>query len=399
MDSSLGARRLRRVSLPTVRTLRVLYLLAGASAGALSLAFGQSQNFHVFADAARALVRSEDLYALRSADYFKYSPTFALLFLPFAWMPAWLGATLWSLVNFAFAFAGIDRVIQDDRQKRLVLSVALAGILLVTDGDQSNLLVAGAMLLALDAFERGRARAGACLVVGAGFIKIFPFAAAAFAVFDRQRWRTVLYLLAFAIGLGAVPLLVCGPRTLLAQYASWGRLVARDHDNHGWSVMSVLQDTLHVWWPSAYVQGAAAVVQTVPLALGARFGTDAYWRRTFACTLFAFFVLFNHRTEYTTFVLAAMASAIWWGISPVSWTRTALVAFVLLAPGPFFAWPDPSVSGPLSFVAAHRMFHPLRVLPLFVAWAWMIGELVQRLATRRDSRSSLESGISDVHAR
>jgi hypothetical protein len=45
------------------------------------------------------------------------------------------------------------------------------------------------------------------------------------------------------------------------------------------------------------------------------------------------------------------------------------------------------------------MFHPLRVLPLFVAWAWMIGELVQRLATRRDSRSSLESGISDVHAR
>jgi hypothetical protein len=397
MDSSLGARRLRRVPLPSVRTLGLLYLLAGASAGALSLAFGQSQNFYEFTDVARALLRGDDLYTPRSAPYF-YSPTFALLFLPFTWAPAWLGATLWSLINFAMAFAGIDRVIEDDRQKRIALSVALAGIVLVTDGDQSNPLVAGAMLLALVAFERGRSGAGAGLVAGAGFIKIFPFAAAAFAVFDRHRRRTIWCLLAFVIALGAMPLLVCGPRTLLTEYSSWERLVARDHGNHGWSMMSVLQDSLHVSWPSAYVQVAAAVVQGVPLALGARFGADSHWRRTFACTLFAFFVLFNHRAEYTTFVLAAIASAIWWATSSISPMKTALVALVLLAPGPFFAWADPSVSGWLSFLGAHRMFHPLRVLPLFLAWVWMIGELLQRLPIRRTSVAS-QSEISDLHAR
>jgi Glycosyltransferase family 87 len=148
-----------RIPLPSVRAIGFSYAIAGASAGAISLFFGQSQNYHVFVDAARALMRGEDLYVLRSADYFKYSPTFAFLFLPFACVPAWLGAPLWSLVNFAVAFAGICRALDGDRERRLALLVAFAGILLSTDGDQSNLLVGGATLLALDAFERSSARA------------------------------------------------------------------------------------------------------------------------------------------------------------------------------------------------------------------------------------------------
>jgi hypothetical protein len=403
MGASLGFFRkvalyVQAKQLPSTRTLGLFYLIAGLSAGAASLSFGQSKNFLVFAAAARALVRGDDLYVLRSVDYFKYSPTFAFAFLPFSSVPAWIGAPLWSLANFALAFAGIERVLRDDRQKRLALSVALLGILLVTDGDQSNLLVAGAMLLALDAFERGREASAASLVAGAGFVKIFPFAAASFVIFSPRRWRGVSCLSVFAIALAALPLLVCTPPALLAEYVSWRHLLAWDHGNRGWSMMTVLQDGLHLPVPSTYIQITALVVQALPLALGARFGTDAAWRRMFACTLLSFFVLFNHRTEYTSFVLSAIAMAIWSATTPTSPAKTTLVASVLLAPGPFFASADASVSGIFSFMAAHRTFHPLRVAPLFFAWAWMMCELFWRLASRRASLP-LHPETSSAHAR
>jgi hypothetical protein len=174
----------------------------------------------------------------------------------------------------------------------------------------------------------------------------------------------------------AMPLLVCDPRTLFREYASWKHLLAWDHGNHGWSVMSLVQDTLPWRWPGAYLQVLAAVVQAAPIAAAGRCATDGPWRRTFACSLLCFFVLFNHRTEYASYVLSAIGIAIWLAASPGSLAKTTLAVSVLLAPGPFFAWQDESVTGFFSFVAAHRMFHPMRVLPLFLAWAWMMGELI-----------------------
>jgi hypothetical protein len=201
-----------------------------------------------------------------------------------------------------------------------------------------------------------------------------------------------------ANALAAAPLIVCTPRTLLSQYLSWRHLLVWDHGNHGWSMMTVVQDGLHLPLASAFVQVAASVVQAVPLALGARFGTDAPLRRMFACTLLSFFVLFNHRTEYTSFVLSAIAVAIWFATTSTSLAKTTLVAFVLLAPGPFFASADASVSGVFSFIAAHRTFHPLRVVPLFVAWAWMICELVWRLLSLKAS-PPLHARTNGAHAR
>jgi hypothetical protein len=389
---------MQSVRLPSVRTIGFLYAMAGAAAGAISLFFRQSQNFYVFADAARALLRGEDLYVLRSADYFKYSPTFALIFLPFASVPASLGAPLWSLANFVVAFAGIRQLLQDDRERRLALLVALAGILLATDGDQSNLLVGGATLLALDAFERDHAATGASLVAGAGFVKVFPFAAAAFTLFSGRRGRCIAWLIAMTTVAAVVPLLVCGPRTLLGEYASWEHLLSRDSRNHGWSLMTVVQDSMRLPLPSVYMQVGAALVQTVPLALAGRHAADVAWRRTFASSLLCFFVLFNHRTEYASYVLSAMGTAIWWATCRASAARTGLLALVLLSPGPFFAWRDPSVTGLFSFVAAHRMFHPLRVLPLTWAWAWMMRDLWQRLWILKGSTRA-QPEITDAHAR
>src|SRR5689334_19377055 len=74
------------------RRLLVVYVVAGVVAAALSLALDQSRNLTVYRDAARDLLAHRDLYAGTSVDWFKYSPTFALLFVPLASLPPWPSA-------------------------------------------------------------------------------------------------------------------------------------------------------------------------------------------------------------------------------------------------------------------------------------------------------------------
>jgi len=354
------------------------YVIVGSIAGAVSYGFGQSKNFSVFSAAARAIVRGEDLYVLRAPDYFKYSPTFALLFVPFTWPPAWIASVAWSALNFAVACVGIDRVVEDVRAKRVAMLVALAGIALSTDGDQSNLLVAGAWLLAYDAFERSRAGAGAAWTMMGGFVKIFPALGAVFALFHPHRSRALTLLVIAALAWLALPLLVCTPHELANEYRSWAHLLAWDRRNSGWSVLPVLQDVARIRWANVSLQIAGAIAQSIPIVLGLRFGTDAAWRRTLACSLMVFAVLFNHRTEYCSFALSAVAVGVWCATVRASKLVTALVAMAIVAPGPFLARPDPSVTGVFAFIAAHREFHPLRIVPLFLIWLLMQHELWRR---------------------
>jgi len=366
---------------------------AGLAAGAISLAFDQSLNFHVFRVAAFDLVHRRDLYQKHAEDYFKYSPTFAFLFLPFACLPPWLGAPLWSLANFMAAFFGIERVMDDPGEKRVALLVAFAGILLATDGDQSNLLVAGALLLSLHAFERRQMRTGAALVTGAAFVKLFPAVGAVFALLARRRREAFRALAVTGVVWLALPILVMRPRTLAREYASWGHLLSWDHANHGWCVMSVLQDALHLPVSSFAVQIAGMGLEVLPVVLGVVLGTDARWRRTFACSLLVFMVLFNHRAEYASFVLSAIGAAVWYaGTRPRSKLVGALVALAIVAPGPFLTRADPRVTGMFAVLGAHREWHALRLLPLMVLWGLMHRDLLARFV---DVRVSLRAPVRE----
>ncbi len=380
----------RRVALAT-------FVLAGVIAGAVSWAAGQSQNFEVFRAAARALVEGDDLYALNAADYFKYSPTFALLFVPFTWGPGWLLAPLWGALNFGLAAWGLDRFFaRDERKKRVAQLVALAGIVVATDGDQSNLLVAGAILLAFVAYEQGHLRLAAHLLAAATLVKIFPIAFAALVLLlPRQQRRPAITALALALFTWVVlPLVLIEPEELFAQYASWHTLLGRDHGNHGWSVMSLLQDGLGFRWSTAPLQLLGLALQVFPLVMGAAFGTDRAWRRTAVSSLLCFSVLFNHRAEYATFAISAVGVGIWYASSeapPTLWRRV-LVALAIVAPGPFFTRANVDASGIVSLLSAHRLFHPLRVLPLLGVWGAMQHELLARFFEVRVRVRTLASG-------
>lgn len=90
-----------RAALDTERFWLGVYLLIVAIATGVCVA-KECNNFLIFRASYSHLLAGRDLYVAYPAehvDLFKYSPTFALLFAPFAWLPFAWALLAWNLIN------------------------------------------------------------------------------------------------------------------------------------------------------------------------------------------------------------------------------------------------------------------------------------------------------------
>jgi len=360
---------------PARRAMLALYVTVGLVASAVSFAAGQSKNLEIFHAAARDLLAGRNVYA---STAFKYSPAFAFLFVPFTWLPGWVAATIWGVANFAAAFYGLDRALADDRTKRVTMAVALVGIVFVTDGDQSNLLITGGMLLAYRAFEARRPAVAGLVLAACTVVKIFPLVALGLVLFDRRRLAALPSFLLGVLGLSLAPVPFVGVSVVAMEHAEWRKLLAHEAtENRGWSVMGVVRDGLGLPWPNAAMQALGALVLVGAFVAVWRRRNEEPARRAALALMFVFMVLFNHRSEYCTLVISCIGVAMWCAEAPRSWARAGLVALAFLAPGPFYAVVTKGEAPLLSVLTAPRIFHPLRIVPLFVVWLWMLKDLTR----------------------
>lgn len=291
-------------------------------------------NFEIFRAASRHLVTGDDLYAHYPdalQDQFKYSPAFALLFAPFAWLPWPLALFLWSALNALVLFVAVERLLPP-RAALLALAALLLEVVRAMQNAQSNALVAGLIILAFVALERGRAwRAAFAVALGAA-VKIFPLAALTFAVPRRRTLRTGLAAAVIGALLLVLPLLVTSPATLAAQYRSWHAIESLDTGQRWFSVMELVHRWTGADWPNWTVQLVGTVALLAPLALRRDRWDDLAFRRLYLCSLLGYVVLFNHQAERASFVIAFAGMAIWFASEPRTAWRTALfgAAFITM---------------------------------------------------------------------
>jgi hypothetical protein len=320
--------------------------VSAASASDVRNAAKPSGNFEIFRLASRHLFSGEDMYAdypAEISDRFKYSPTFALLFAPLAWLAWPLALFLWSCLNALVLFVAVERVLPG-RAGLLALGALLLEVLRGMQNAQSNALVAGLIVLAFVAMERTNAwRTAAAVMLGA-CVKIFPLAALSFAIPRRRVWRTGLWAAAIGVTLVVLPLLVTSPTTLLAQYASWRGVETVDAQQRWFSVMQLVHRWTGASWPNWPVQLIGTLVLLAPLALRRDRWNDARYRFGYLCSVLMYVVLFNHQAERASYLIAFVGITLWYVASErarwQSWLFvTAFITIPLMStliPGSFF---------------------------------------------------------------
>jgi len=314
------------------RLMLALYVASAALVTVQQAMLGHSNNLSIFRSASLNLLAGRDLYAAhpeQHLDFYKYSPTFALLFAPLAYLPFALAFLCWSLLNGLLLWYALDRLLPE-RQATIALALLYLEVLLALQYGQSNALVAALMILGFVAFE-GRRQLGAALSITVGAaVKLFPLAGLSLAALYPRRLRFG----AIAVGVLAVavvlPLVVIPPADLLAQYRSWHAIEAKDTLLRGYSLMHYVHAWFGVNWPNWPQQAAGTALLLLPLALRSDRWEALEFRRLFLCSLLVYSVLFNHASESPSFVVAYAGIVIWYVSSPPSPLRTAVMALTLL---------------------------------------------------------------------
>jgi len=292
-------------------------------------------NFLIFRAASRHLIAGSDLYTLypaEHADLYKYSPTFALLFAPFAFLPLLPAIFLWNALNAGALFIALGMVLPR-RAANVARAIVFLDMLGSLQNAQSNALVAALIIFTFAAYERHHTALGSLAAVGGAFIKLFPLAGVSFAIFHPRKVRVALAVVGSSVLLFALPLLVTSPTILRAQYVSWRALGAADASiKRGYSVMQMVENVLHRGWPNWPIQLLGVAILLAPVLFQRNRWHEWERRRLYLCSVLVFCVIFNHLAESPTFVVALAGAAIWFAAlaRPSRWEWTLFVLIVVL---------------------------------------------------------------------
>ena len=364
--------------------------VSGRAEAQLDRAIRPSGNFEIFRGAARHLAAGQDLYAEYPAEHtdrFKYSPTFALMFAPFAWMPWPLALFLWSALGTLLLFAAVERVLPG-RQAVLVMGLLVLELLRGMQNAQSNALVAALIVLAFGMMERRRVWRAA-LAVGVGAcVKIFPLAALTFAIPHRRAVRTGLAAGVVGAALVLLPLVVASPSELAAQYASWRNVEAIDVPERWFSAMALVHLVTGAAWPNWPIQALGTLVLLAPLALRRERWDEPRFRSLFLCSLLLYVVLFNHQAERAAYVIAFTGATIWFVAEPRARWRTVLYGVAALT------IPVMSTLIPGAWLRTPEMMTFRLALPCLMIWLAIQRDLLRPATVPPPARSgSDELGV------
>ncbi|GAA0533448.1 glycosyltransferase family 87 protein [Chitinophaga japonensis] len=311
-----------KISLLPVRYLFLFFLLmaAGISCHAWFSSQDMEQwtrynNFVIFKQSFFHLLHYQDLYTHYPAehyDVYKYSPSFALWMGLFAWLPDLPGLILFNLLNMIVLLAALRRLPVAKERFNLLLLFILIETMISLTSSQTNVLIAGLLILAWHLLENDRPWWAALLIVVTVYIKLFGVVAFALFLLYPSRWKAAIATLCWLIVLGLMPLLVVSPAQLQFLYKSWGDLLTADH---GASYGVSLYGWWHTWFgfdmnKQVFVLLGAGLF-CLPL-LRVRAWRQPLFRLLMLASVLIWVVIFNHKGESPTYIIAMTGIAIWY---------------------------------------------------------------------------------------
>jgi hypothetical protein len=271
-------------------------------------------NYVIFKQSYFHLIENKDLYQLYPKehwDLYKYSPTFSLFMGLLAYLPDFLGLLIWNLLNAFVLFFALWKLPFSSDKKRIWAFLFLV-IELVTSlqNAQSNGLMAGLIILAFVYLEKKNIAIATLCIVATIFIKIFGIVAFALFLFYPNKLKSALYTLGWILLLGVLPLILISPEQLTFLYKSWGNLLQNDHSiSIGFSVSGWL-----FTWFGLNLKTFSLVVGTllfcVPF-IHYKYFNKVRFKLLYLASILLWIVIFNHKAESPTFVIAVTGVAIW----------------------------------------------------------------------------------------
>lgn len=337
--------------------------------------YTQINNYIIFKQSFFHLIQDKDLYKLYPQehwDLYKYSPAFALFMGLFAWLPDVVGVTFWNLLNalgLFFALSSLKLLTKSSRA--LALWFVLPELIISIQNGQSNGLMAALIIGAFNFLEKRQLWIGTLLIVASVFIKLFGFVAFLLCLFYPQRWKSVLYSAFWFMILLLIPLLVTSWQKLLMQYQSWLFMLQNDTATAlNLSVMNWLESWFGILPSKSVTVVIGGILLLLPLIKISSY-QKPFFRLLYLAAILVWVVIFNHRAESPTYIIALSGAALWFFSQQKNRLNLILIVLAFL-----FASLSPTDVFPYYLRENFIKPYVLKAVPLIFIWLKILFELI-----------------------
>ena len=337
--------------------------------------YTEYNNYIIFKNSFFHLIGGKDLYIWHldeQWDLYKYSPTFALAMGSLAYLPDVVGLIIWNLVNTLVLYAAIRMLPLGDKKISLLLWFIALELLTTLQSSQSNALLGGLLIGAFALLERRKTMMATLLLVAATFIKVYGAIGFALFLFYPDKVKFIFWSAFWTVLFFFIPLVVLSPQELIAQYQSWARMMGEDQSvSFGFSIMGWLHSWFGLGGVKNIVIGLGILLFFIPLMRYRQYGNLLY-RMLFLAFMLIWVIIFNHKAESSTFIIAVTGIAIWYfAHEPATWRKVMLwVVFIFTCLSPTDLFPPAVRNG--FFVP-----YVIKVVPCIMVWCIVFAELMR----------------------
>lgn len=350
------------------------YLLPLQSYGTEGFLYTHYNNYIIFKQSFFHLIQHKNLYHWYEPeqwDLFKYSPSFALLFGVFAYLPDPVGLLIWNILNVGCLTVALVQVPRlPDRARVIMLFFILVEVVISIQSTQSNALIAGLLVLAFIAMERNRPMLAAVLITSTVFIKLFGLFGFGLFLFYPCRWKGAMAAAMSMILFAFLPLIVLSWSELMMQYQGWYDTLAEDRVETGLSVLGWFQSWFGLNANPNTVVLIGFLMLLVPLL---RWRCWIYYpfRLMALASVLIWVVIFNHMAESPTFVIAVTGAGIWFFARSRPGYQQFWLWFILL-----FTSLSTTDLFPKDFQLSVVEPFVLKAVPCIALWVWITIEML-----------------------
>jgi hypothetical protein len=248
----------------------------------------------------------------------------------FSIQPVLLGYLIWQLLNTLPWFFAVWSLPINEKQKAIITWLCLPELITSLQNSQSNGLVAALLVFSFTNAINGNYFKHALSVVAGLFIKIFGAAGALFYFFGTNKLKPLIwYVVIFACFL-LMPLLFTSSDSLITQYQNWFGLLKNDPVHElNLSVQSLAEKIFQIHFPSWIMQVIGFAVFIIPVFLNIK-NTNTAFLLQILSSLLIWVVLFNHKAESPTFIIAITGAMLWLTSKKNSTPTTILMLLVFV---------------------------------------------------------------------
>lgn len=341
--------------------------------------------YPIYRNAFFNLINQKDLYLPDPAlDYFLYTPTFALLMAPCAVLPDILGALLWNILNLLPMLLAVRILPFKDYQKAIVLWLIFMPVMNNVQHFQSNILVTALIVLSFAMFEKNKVVYAAILLALGFFVKVYVLGFAIIFLFYPNKIKFLLSIAAAFIVFTFLPLIAVPWDQLLFLYKQWVHSLGLD-TSCNINFMGVCRGLFDIHIDAIHIQIYSMLFLLMPLLRLKAYRQDSF-RMCYLVLLMVWVVIFSHKSESPSYVVALSGIALWFAMQKeYSTFKIFLLMFLLL-----FSYFSSTDIFPRLLRKYFMLYCGVKAIPCILLFFVVLYELMVSKFNNTDNKTEIE---------